>query len=171
MPRPVPGDYAPFYNGYVMHSAADENDAVKLLEASVPALEAWLQSIPAYKHEYAYAEGKWTVKQMLQHMIDTERVFSYRAMCIARGEQQPLPGFDENAFATAATASHRSWAQLVQEMMTLRQASVLLYQSLMPADLERAGTASGSRITCNALAYLLVGHVRHHMQVYAQRYA
>jgi uncharacterized damage-inducible protein DinB len=167
----MPGDYAPFYHGYVMQIAADENDAVQLLEASVPALEAWLQSIPAHKQEYAYAEGKWTMKQMLQHIIDTERVFSYRAMCIARGEQQPLPGFDENAFAAAATASHRSWAQLVQEMMTLRQSSVLLYQSLLPADLERAGTASESRITCNALAYLLVGHVRHHMQVYAQRYA
>lgn len=171
MPRPLPGDYAPYFENYIQHSSTEEADALTLLQQSLPALQDWLHSIPADKHDYAYAPGKWTVKQMLQHMIDTERVFSYRAMCMARGEQQALPGFDENEYATAANASHRTWDDLTQEMLTLRQASILLYASFTPADFAKAGTASGHRITCNALAYLLVGHVRHHIQVYAQRYA
>lgn len=168
MARPLPGDYAPFYENYVQQSVGE--DVLQIINQSGPALDAWLDSLPQSIASYAYAPGKWTVAQLLQHMIDTERVFAFRAMCIARGEQQPLPGFDENDYANNATASHRDFDTLKKEFKLLRQSTILLFQSFLPGDWEKAGTASGAKVTTNAMGFIMVGHVLHHIKIYQERY-
>ena len=170
MPQPVTGDYAPFYQTYVSYCAAHETDALDTLCGSLAEMEQWLRQIPETQKDYAYAPGKWTVAQLLQHMADTERVFAYRALAIARGEQQPLPGFDENAWANEAPATHRSIAGLVEELLQLRQLTITLFQSITPAQMSNKGVASGQPITVNALAFIMVGHVRHHQRIYSERY-
>ncbi|MCA0383827.1 MAG: DinB family protein [Bacteroidetes bacterium] len=170
MPLPVTGDYAPFYQTYVSYCAAHETDALDTLKGSLAEMEQWLRQIPETKKDFAYAPGKWTVAQLLQHMADTERVFAYRALAIARGEQQPLPGFDENAWANEAPAIHRSISSLVEELLQLRQLTITLFQSITPAQLLNKGVASGQPITVNALAFIMVGHVRHHQRIYSERY-
>jgi len=168
MPRPLAGDYAPLYENYVSSCLGD--DVFAVLNYSWDALNAWLGTIPEEKLTHSYAEGKWTVAQMLQHIIDSERVFAYRAMCIARGEKQPLPGFDENAYAERGNAAHRSMDSIKKELQALRKATITLYNSLLPEDIQQAGTAMNHRITVNALGYILAGHVYHHQRIYLERY-
>ncbi len=170
MPLPVTGDYAPFYQTYVSYCAPHETDVLDTLKGSIIEMEQWLRQIPETQKDYAYAPGKWTVAQLLQHMADTERVFAYRALAIARGEQQPLPGFDENAWANEAPASQRPLTHLINELLQLRQLSIMLFQSITPAQLLYKGIASGQPITVNALGFIMVGHVRHHQRMYTERY-
>lgn len=169
MPRPQAGDYAPLYENYVSSCFGD--DVFAVLNYSWDALNAWLGTIPEEKLTYSYAEGKWTLAQMLQHIIDCERIFAYRAMCIARGEKQPLPGFDENAYAVKGHAAHRSLDAMKKELLALRKATITLYNSLLPEDLLEAGIAMNHRVTVNALGYILAGHVYHHQRIYQERYS
>jgi hypothetical protein len=166
--RPVPGDYAPFYETYV--SLVPEVDLLDAMHGSLEEIRETLESIAQDKADYAYAEGKWTVRELLQHIIDTERVFSYRAICIARGEQQPLPGFDENAYASLADVSHRSLKEMKEELLALRSSVYLMFRGFNNAMLERTGTASGKPITVNALGYICIGHIRHHSRILRERY-
>lgn len=170
MPIPVPGDYPPYAAHYVQLGTENTSEAIQALQLSLQEMEEWLRQIPAHKKDFAYAPGKWTVAQLLQHMADTERVFAYRALAFARGEQQALPGFDENAWANEADTSSRTVKSLVDELLQLRQLSITLFQSITPAQLLNKGIASGQPATVNALAFIMVGHVRHHQRMYAERY-
>lgn len=166
--RPKQGDHAPFYETYV--SLVQEENLADAMHGSLEEIREALELIPVEKADHAYAEGKWTVKELLQHMIDTERVFSYRAICIARGEQQPLPGFDENAYASLADVSHRSLKEMKEELLALRSSVYLMFRGFNGQMLERTGTASGKPITVNALGYICIGHVRHHVRILKERY-
>jgi hypothetical protein len=169
MPRPLPGDFAPFYKNYVDHAKGE--DVVVLLESSFEPLQNFFQKLEDKDLSYSYAPGKWTLAQLLQHMIDTERVFAYRAMCIGRGEKQGLPGFDENEFAAAAPAEGRKLKGLAEELLTLRKASIILFRSLEKENaLGKTGTASSQNISVNALGFIMVGHVLHHFHVINQLY-
>ncbi|HSC55217.1 MAG TPA: DinB family protein [Phnomibacter sp.] len=168
MPRPLAGDYAPFLETYV--NACKGDDVFSLLNYSWDSLNAWLGTIPEEKLHYAYAEGKWTLAQLLQHLIDTERVFAYRAMCIARGEQKPLPPFDENAYAERGNAAHRSLSSLKTEMQVMRKSTIALFNAMNPEDIAAEGIASNHRITVNALGFIIAGHVYHHQRIYLERY-
>jgi len=169
MPRPTSTDYDIFYQPYVDKVQGD--DVVALLEASLPQLEHWLQSLAGRDISFRYAPGKWTIGQVLQHMIDTERVFSYRAMSIGRGEKQPLPGFDEIKYADEAPATQRKLKGLSEELLILRKASIILYRSLEKENsLQKTGVASGNNITVNALGFIMVGHVLHHVNIINERY-
>jgi uncharacterized damage-inducible protein DinB len=168
MPRPQAGEYAPFYENYV--SATVGTDVASVLNNSWDELTLWLGTIPEEKLTYSYAEGKWTVAQMLQHIIDCERIFAFRAMCIARGEKQSLPGFDENAYAEIGNAAHRSLDAIKKELIALRQATITLYNSFLPQDLQARGIASNNTITVNALGFILAGHILHHQLIYMERY-
>lgn len=170
MPIPVAGDYAPYFQNYVQLGTAHSSDAFEALQFSLADMEEWLRQIPAEQKDYAYAPGKWTVAQLLQHMADTERVFAYRAMAIARGEQQPLPGFDENSWANEAFITNRTVAGLVEELLQLRQLTISLFSSISEEQLLYRGVASGHAVTVNALAFIMVGHVRHHQRIYTERY-
>ena len=169
MPRPQPSEYNHFYKAYIDRVEGD--DAVKVLESSLTPLKNWLSGLDGKDLSYRYATGKWTIAQVLQHMIDSERVFSYRAMCIGRGEKQPLPGFDENEFADAAPAKERKLKGLAEELITLRKATIILFRSLAKENaLENSGTASNHPISVNALAFILAGHMLHHINIVDTRY-
>ena len=169
MPRPGPADYSLFSAHYVM--SVKENDLPVALNKQQKPLLAFLNSIPEAKADYAYAEGKWTVKQLLQHMIDTERIFAFRALWIARNSKSPLTSFDENLFAAAADVQNRTIASLAEEMLTVRKTTEFLFNSFTGDDMAKKGKLNDHIVTVNALGYILVGHVTHHLQVYQERYA
>jgi len=122
------------------------------------------------KADYAYATGKWTIKEMVGHIIDTERILTYRLLCIARGEQNPLPGFEENAYVEQAHFADRSLLSLSEEFSLLRKANLYLYNSLNAQELQRTGTAAGRQLTVNALLFTIAGHLIHHTQIIKERY-
>lgn len=166
--RPLPSDYAPYFEPYIELVKSD--DIKQALLASSSHIENFLQSIPERKSDYAYAENKWTVKQVLQHSIDTERAFAYRAMCIARGEQQPLPSFDDKQYAENAPVQHRSLKDLSEEFLLQRASSILLFKHFTGDMLQARGMASGKPITVQSLGYLIVGHWLHHQNILSERY-
>jgi DinB superfamily len=168
MAIPATSDYAPFYDTYVR--LVEEDDLVKALQSSLEEITENLTLITADKADHAYAEGKWTLKELVQHMIDTERVFSYRAMAFARGEQQNLPGFDENAYADTARVSARNLVEMKEELLSLRRAVYFMFKGFTEEDLQRSGTANNNRVTVNALGYITIGHVKHHINVIRERY-
>ncbi|MEZ5293712.1 MAG: DinB family protein [Vicinamibacterales bacterium] len=166
--RPQPGDYAPFYQPY-LDASASVNDARELLNAQdglLAAMAGW----PEAKAAHRYAEGKWTVSQVVGHMADTERVFAYRLLRIARGDATPLAGFDEQAWQTVAGYDARSLAGVVAELAIVRRASRALIDSLDAAALEREGLANNLRVTAKALAWLIPGHFQHHAGILRDRY-
>lgn len=168
MARPLPGDYPPFYETYI--TLVPETDIVQALSHSLQQMKQDLSYIGSDKSDYAYGPGKWTVKQVLQHAIDTERIFTYRALCIARGEQQSLPGFDENQYADHADVSGRHIKDLKEELLTARLSTTQLFQGFPSADLARSGTANQKAISVLAIGYAIVGHWRHHAAVLQTRY-
>lgn len=168
MARPTAGEYGSFYQTYINYTQADSIHA--LIQQHAAHILQSIQAIPAEKADYAYAPGKWTIKQMLQHILDTERIFVYRLIWIARGDKRPLMGFDENAFADAATATHRSLTDLVKEFTHLRNSTDVLMQSLQDTDLQQISEASGYAISVNALCYIIYGHNLHHLRILSERY-
>ncbi|MET0464930.1 MAG: DinB family protein [Chitinophagaceae bacterium] len=133
-------------------------------------LAGYFQKIPAGKHDYRYAEGKWTIREVLQHIIDAERIFMYRALRFARKDSTPLPGFDENAYADNSKASSRKWDDLVKEFDLTRQSSTLFFLSLDQEQLNENGISSGSPIYVEALGYITLGHAIHHRNILEERY-
>lgn len=168
MARPTAGEYGSFYQTYINYTQADSIHA--LIHQHAAHILQSIQAIPAEKADYAYAPGKWTIKQMLQHMLDTERIFVYRLIWIARGDKRALMGFDENAFADAAPATHRSLTDLVKEFTHLRNSTDVLMQSLQDTDLHQISEASGYPISVNALCYIIYGHNLHHLRILSERY-
>ncbi|MES2649411.1 MAG: DinB family protein [Bacteroidota bacterium] len=168
MPRPDFAEYGTYFQRYIDYTPG--NDARQVIETSVAALEQFLSTIPEEKLHFAYNPGKWTVAQLLQHVIDTERVFAYRAMCIARGEEQGLPGFDENVYAENATATNRTLSDLTEELLLVRKTTLILYKYIDDKQLFRKGIASNNPITPNAIAFIIVGHVMHHQKILTERY-
>jgi hypothetical protein len=166
--RPKSEDHPVFAGTYI--EKVSENDLVGTLSESVRQLEHHLACIPETKAEHSYGPGKWNVRQVLRHVIDTERIFAYRALCVARGEQAPLPSFDEGAYAREADHSLADLNQLREEFMLVRKSTDLMFRSF-PADiLERSGHAANSRVTVNALGYMIIGHWRHHLDLLTERY-
>lgn len=166
--RPLQSEYAPFYDTYV--SKVVEDELVQAMHSSLEELREILISIPVEKADHAYESGKWTVKQLLQHVIDAERVFSYRAVCIARGEQHGLPSFDENSYASLAEVDHRQLKDMKEELLALRSSVYLMFKGFTPDMLSRTGVASGSAVSANALGYIIIGHARHHFNILRERY-
>jgi hypothetical protein len=133
-------------------------------------LEDFYNKISEEKSTHAYAEGKWTLKEMLQHMIDTERIFTYRALAIARKEAATLPGFDENNYATNSDANRRTWASLVEEMKAVRKASEMMFASFTEAMMSNIGKFSSAEGSANTLGFICLGHVYHHIKIAEERY-
>lgn len=166
--RPAPTQYPSYFEPYI--SKVEGNDILITMPQSLDDLKTFLSEIPESKADFAYAPGKWTVKQVLQHCIDTERIFSYRALCIARGEIQPLPGFDEKLYAANANVENKSLQVLKDEMLLIRQSAVILFRYLTSAELDRTGTVSGNSINVSALGFLIAGHWLHHQSILTDRY-
>jgi hypothetical protein len=166
--RPAKNEYAEYYETYV--SVVEETDIVSALENQLAEIENLFAGIPEEKGAYAYADGKWTIKQLAGHLIDGERIFAYRALRIARADRTPLPGFEQDGYIAHGDFDNRTLADLIEEFTLLRKANNILFKNL-PADAwSRTGTASDAEVSVLALAYIMVGHVRHHLNILKNRY-
>ena len=143
---------------------------LKSLSKNSRQFKKFLEEVPKKKIDFAYAPGKWTIKELLQHIIDAERVFTYRALRFARKDATPLSGFDENSWAANANATVRDWKTLVGEFKAVRKSTQYLYGSFSDDQLKSAGEASGHQINVLALGFITAGHVAHHMKIIKERY-
>lgn len=157
-----------WYHGYI--KMVPEDDIRAAFSNKDNNLIAFLDSIPESKQDYRYAEGKWTIKEVLQHIIDAERVFIYRALRFARKDQTALHGFDENLFADNAKASTRKWSDLMEEFKCVRRSTEIFFNSLDEDQLEAEGISSGSPVYVRALGYIILGHPLHHQKILKERY-
>ena len=167
-PRPVPGEYGEFYAGYI--ALVPVGDVLETLTRQLDDLAALWRRVGEAGADFRYAPGKWSIKDIVGHLADMERVFVYRALRIARGDPTPLPGFDENAFAQAANASARRMADLAAELAYVRRASIVFFEGLDDAAVNRRGTASGFPLAVRAIPYIVAGHTAHHTDVIRTRY-
>jgi hypothetical protein len=167
--RPGADEYGAPYAGYVARIPADA-DILGLLAQQQAETLARLMAVPDSRGDHRYAAGKWSVKQVILHLADTERIMAYRALRIGRGDSTPLPGFDQNLYAPASGADHRTTADLAQELTEVRQATLALFRHLPAAAWSRRGTASDTGVSVRALAWIIAGHERHHLAVLAERY-
>ena len=168
MPRPVEGTFQPYTIQYI--SKVPEDNVTEAFRNQQELVKDFFQNIPAAKYEFAYAQGKWTLKEMLQHIVDTERIFAYRAMCIARQEKQSLPGFEENDYAANSFANNRNWDDLVNELQLVRKGTEILFKSFAPEVLHTAGTSNNAMVTPNSIGFITVGHMYHHISIIKERY-
>jgi uncharacterized damage-inducible protein DinB len=163
-------EYHPYYKPYIDPLASSGKSIVEILRETQNELNAVLSDLPAEKEDYRYAEGKWTIKELLQHIIDAERVFNYRALRFSRNDQTALQGFDQDDFNSTANANDRSFQELLYEFYVLRVSTIAMYQSFTEEMLTRIGTASGNPMSVRALGYLTAGHGQHHVRVFQERY-
>ena len=168
MRRPEESEYAPFYGGYV--GRVPETDVLAVLERQPEELRSLAGRFAGERERFRYAPGKWSVREVLGHMVDAERVFGFRAFCFGRGERAALPGFDENDYVAAAGDDARPLAAIVEEFALARAANLPVLRGLDAAAWDRVGTASGKPISVRALAFVMAGHARHHAAVLQERY-
>lgn len=166
--RPGAGEFAPFYNGYVVK--VGEGDVVAAMGRQLEATLAQLGAVPAERGDHRYAPGKWSVKEVMGHLADSERVFAYRALRFARADTTELAGFDETTWVPAGAFGRRSLADIVAEYEAVRRASLAFFASLDDAAAARIGTANGNRVSVRALAWVITGHDAHHALVLRDRY-
>lgn len=160
--------YGPFYENYIQ--LVKSKDVKKTLRKNTEELLEFLETIPEEKLEHAYAEGKWTVKQVLQHIIDAERIFAYRALRIARLDSTPLPGFDENSYAANANVAIRGWQDMLKEMRQLRKSNLRMIKDFTEDQLNAQGVASEHPISAVSLCFVMAGHAKHHVNILKERY-
>ena len=168
MNRPTETEYAPYYQAYV--DQVSENDVMAVLRSEVDDLDVLLNRVPADKETYAYAEGKWTIREIIGHLIDGERVFGYRALCIARGETQNLPGFEQDDYLRTSPYNHIELEDLLSELRLVRLSNIAMFRSLDEEGWNRVGSANNNAVSVRALAFIMAGHVRHHMKVLQEKY-
>lgn len=168
MTKPHQSEYSEFYAGYVQKVL--ETDIFESLKKVMDDTQELLKNLTDENACYSYAPGKWTIKELIQHLIDSERVFAYRAMRFARNDKTPLAGFDENEYADQASSEDRNINELLEELLLLRKSNILLFRSFTEEELERTGIANGQKISVRSLIYITAGHALHHLEVLQQRY-
>lgn len=166
--KPQQGDYSPYFDKYI--SLVEGENILTILENNCKSTQAFLQSIPEEKGNYAYTEGKWSVKQVIVHLTDTERVFGYRALTIARGDTTPLPGYDENKWADNSVHEKLTLAEVVEDFLSVRRSTFHLIKSFDDAMLSRKGIANNNTVSVIALLFVLAGHELHHVRVLKEKY-
>lgn len=166
--RPKAGDYADFFQGYI--NRVPECDVLALLPEQCARMQRLLRDCDDQQGDYSYAAGKWSIKRVLLHIADGERMFCYRAMCIARGDQQPLPTFDENAYAANDGSDHRTLTGIVEEYASVRAATVTLFAGFDAGAWAQRGTANGYPVTTATMPWIIAGHDLHHFAILQERY-
>lgn len=167
--RPQPDEHSPYYSKYIALVPNDDlTIAAHLADQHHETVDA-LRKAKA-KGDYAYGSDKWTVKEVVGHMCDAERIFAYRALRFARGDSTELPGFDENAYVPNSNAKARSMDDLLEELWSVRAATLSLAKQLPESALSRRGSANGTPVSVRALLYIIAGHERHHLGVLRERY-
>ena len=169
MGRPDKTEYDPYYEHYV--SLVADDDILDTLTAQPAKLQDLFTAIPEAKGEFRYADGKWSVKELLGHLIDGERMFAYRLFRISRGDETPIEGFEQDGYIENAYSNGRSFADLLEEFNLLRRANMLLFNNMNEAAWARVGTANNARISVRALAYIMAGHIEHHLRILKERYS
>ncbi len=169
LPFPEQGDFPAYYLNY-FKLLDTEKDLLQIMHEDALYLKSLIEQIPDEKFHFAYDDGKWTAAQLIQHITDTERIMTYRALCIARGDQTSLPGFDENFYAKNASVNHKSREMFSLEWFSVRQATLSFYLSLSPNEYLRTGISNQNKVSVTALAHVTIGHARHHIQVLKDRY-
>jgi hypothetical protein len=165
--RPDQSEFAPFYAGYI--DKVPDSGPAPLMQEQIGELEK-LRALPDGKANHAYADGKWTVKELIGHLADAERVFSYRLTRIARGDTTPLAGFDENAWAKTAPHRRRKMADVVDEMMAIRRATLALVDSLDETTIGNVGLANNNSVSARAICWIIAGHTKHHLDMLREKY-
>ncbi len=168
MPKPISGTYPPYFETYI--KLVGEEELILAFREQHTLIDDFFSAIPPEKADHAYAPGKWTLKELLQHIIDTERIFNYRALAFARHEKTSLPGFDENEYAAHSKAVVRQWQTLCEELKAVRKSTLFLFESFDEETLLISGTANENLITVKALGYAIVGHIYHHKRIIEERY-
>lgn len=166
--RPSPDEYAPYYGTYIRK--VPDGDIVRTLKTLIGETVAYLREIPESRERHRYAPDKWSIREVIGHLTDSERVFAYRALRFARGDTTALPGFDQNEFVRGARLDDRTLPSLAAEYVAVRSASVALFEGLFPEEWARSGTASGKQMSVRALAWVIAGHELHHLEVLRTRY-
>ena len=167
MKRPLEGDYAPFYAGYIKNVP---DDAIKAFGEQLYTTNVFFKSIPEDKIDYRYAEGKWSIKEIIGHLIDNERVMSYRALAISRNEKQSLPGFEQDDYVRESNYSKRDYSELVEELKRVRESNLLMFKNFSEEILDRRGVANNSEVTVRAILFIIAGHELHHINIIKERY-
>lgn len=168
MRRPEPGEYAPFYAGYI--EGVPEGEVLETLELGVEETRELLGGVPASAETYRYAPGKWSVREVVGHVVDTERLFAFRALHVARGDRAELPSMDQEVWAEGSNAHTRPVAALLDELEAVRRASLHLFRGLSPDVYGRTGVASGFEFTVRTFPWIVAGHEIHHRRLLRERY-
>lgn len=168
IPRPDASEHLAYYSRYI--DLVPDGDLLQMLRAQLDDTLALVRGLDEAHGGHRYAPGKWTIREVLGHVIDTERIFAYRALRIARADQTPIEGFDENAYAQNAGADARTLADLADELEHVRLGNLAFFRALDDAALARRGTANGAEVTVRALAWILAGHELHHVTLLRERY-
>ncbi len=161
--RPQSDEYNAYYGGYIGR-VPEGSDVFALMSAQPEEVRTLLQNVSEAQANVRPAPGEWSIKEVIGHVNDAERVFAYRATCIARGEQASLPGFDQDDYVRATDFNARSLSDLIEEFSLQRRANVICFKPLTPAEIDRRGTASGYPISVRALLYMMIGHAMHHIE-------
>ena len=165
--RPDQSEFAPFYAGYI--GKVPDSGPLPLMKEQIGQLEK-LRALPEDKANHRYDAGKWTVKELIGHVADAERVFSYRLTRIARGDKTPLSGFDENAWAKTAPHRKRPMAEVVDEMIAIRRSTLALMESLDDTTISNVGLANNNSVSARAICWIMAGHTKHHLDILTERY-
>lgn len=166
MNRPQTQEYPEWYNKYI---SLVKGDIIEILEKQVTEFSDFINSLVG-KGDYAYAPGKWTIKELIGHIIDTERIMTFRLLCFARGEKASIPGFEEDDYVAIAHFNDRSLLSLSEEFSLLRKSNLYLIKSLNEEELSRYGNSNGNNMSVKAFVYVLAGHIMHHVNVIKERY-
>jgi hypothetical protein len=166
--KPEPGEYAPYYKQYIDRSTSE--DLIKELQYQLQTFGEFINSLPADKLEFRYAEGKWTVAQVIQHLIDSERIFGFRLLNFVRHGMMEIPGFDQEAFANNTDVSRRTKESFMEEFDALRKSTIAFLKSITPEQSLIVGKANNVNISVRAIGYVCYGHVEHHASVIRERY-
>jgi hypothetical protein len=167
MNKPEQDEYAEYYGKYI---SLVDGDVLPMLDAQPAELRVMFGDLPEGKGTYAYADGKWTLKEVLSHLIDGERFFAYRMLQISRGDKTPIEGFEQDDYIENSNANNRSFAELLDEFDLQRRSNVLFVRNLSDEATKRLGTASGYTVSVRALVYIMAGHVLHHVNILKDRY-
>jgi uncharacterized damage-inducible protein DinB len=165
---PEPTEYHSYYGRYI--ALVPGRDLTQTLDAQLAQSLPILRAVGEEKSLYRYAAGKWSIREVLGHIIDAERIFTYRALCFTRGDSTPLPGFDQDPYVAAANFDNRSWNDSIAEFEHVRRSTILFFRALSQDYQLRSGTASQNSVTVRALGYIIAGHELHHLAILRDRY-
>jgi hypothetical protein len=168
MKRPEKNEYPEYFERYVQLVKGE--NVIRTMEGQMLEMQALISDLPSDKEDYAYAPGKWTIKEVLGHLIDCERIFGYRALRFLRGDSQPLAGFDDKEFVTAGKFNKRTFYDLAHEFSVLREANIILFKNQDEETLSRKGWANKVEISARSMAFVIAGHTTHHIQVIKSHY-